>query len=402
MATEATDTLATTPVATPVSPESANPIDLDAENRIDVAITHSGKQFSFSLPPGVTVEDLALLCVSELRSQDEYTASKFIAAQPLGLIDVVRDASKTIGDLVHKAAGTKAGSSNTLGLRLLATPIRDMDALRASTEAFQKRRAHLNELRRRPARSRQSGTVRAAPGPPNDGFTFGDIQPLPHLPHAERSLAYLHRLRDDVGVRHAMRTHKFRVGLLTEMDPLEHTQANHEGTSRTLGLNRNQGQVIELRLRTDAGDGYRDYHTVRRTLCHELAHNVHGPHDQNFWALCHQLEREVERADYLGHGGRTVAGGGGRPGVDFYEPPPSTSSHTSDDEHVDSGGWTGGSFVLGSNTTSTSTSNMSSSAATASSGSASREQRARAAEERLRRMDGSASDGSSSGNRPAQ
>ncbi|RKK78180.1 hypothetical protein BFJ69_g5683 [Fusarium oxysporum] len=122
------------------------------------------------------------------------------------------------------------------------------------------------------------------------------------------------------------------------MEPLSHTQTTHEGTSRILGLNRNQGEVIELRLRTDAHDGYRDYKTIRKTLCHELAHNVHGPHDRNFWDLCHQIEREVDAADWKS-GGHTIG---------------ETSRYTvsgrdeeEEDYPEDFGGWTGGEFVLG-------------------------------------------------------
>lgn len=128
----------------------------------------------------------------------------------------------------------------------------------------------------------------------------------------------------------------FLVGLLTEMDPLSNTSSTHEGTTRLLGLNRNRGQVIELRLRTDAYDGYRAYNTIRATLCHELAHNVHGPHDRQFWDLCHQIEREVAAAS----SGRSVGDGGG------WEP----SGAGEEDEDVDvpdHGGWTGGTFVLG-------------------------------------------------------
>lgn len=119
------------------------------------------------------------------------------------------------------------------------------------------------------------------------------------------------------------------------MDPLSNTQSSHEGTTRLLGLNRNRGEVIELRLRTDAYDGYRDYKTIRNTLCHELAHNVHGPHDRNFWDLCHQIEREVHAADWK-HGGHSVSGEA------FYEP-----SAEDEDDVPDHGGWTGGTYVLG-------------------------------------------------------
>lgn len=114
------------------------------------------------------------------------------------------------------------------------------------------------------------------------------------------------------------------------MNPAEHTTEN----SRTLGLNRNKGQVIELRLRTDRYDGYRDYKTIRRTLCHELAHNVWSEHDRNFHNLWNEIEKLVQKEDWT-RGGRSISG------ESYYEPPPS------DEEYFDHGGWTGGEFVLG-------------------------------------------------------
>jgi hypothetical protein len=164
-----------------------------------------------------------------------------------------------------------------------------------------------------------------------------------------------------------MRKHKFTVPLLTEMNPVEHTQSNHEGTTRTLGLNRNAGEVIELRLRTDAYDGYRDYKTIRKTLCHELAHNVHGPHDRNFWDLCKQIEKEVEGADWRS-GGKTVGDD------EFY--------NGSKEEVDDHGGWTGGEFVLGAS----SARGAESIGSMQSAGMSRREILARAAEERMKKL----------------
>ncbi|KAF2478759.1 WLM domain-containing protein [Neohortaea acidophila] len=161
-------------------------------------------------------------------------------------------------------------------------------------------------------------------------YTFHTIQPLTYLPNPEKSQRFLERLRDDAGVKSSMRKHGFSVGLLTEMNPAEHT--THE--SRTLGLNRNRGEVIELRLRTDAYDGYRDYKVIRKTLCHELAHNVWGEHDQNFWKLCREIEAEVERNDWR-RGGHSVGG------EEFYNP-----EDEGVDEEADGGGWEGD-FVLG-------------------------------------------------------
>lgn len=172
--------------------------------------------------------------------------------------------------------------------------------------------------------------------PEDSKYTFLQVRPLQGLPHPERSQMLLMRLKEDPGIRTAMRKHKFTVALLTEMEPLANMQSNHEGTSRLLGLNRNQGEVIELRLRTDAHDGYRDYKTIRNTLCHELAHNVHGPHDRQFWDLCHQIEREVKAADWKSNG--NTVGESSRYAV---------SGEEEEGEHEDDGGWTGGEFVLG-------------------------------------------------------
>lgn len=194
-------------------------------------------------------------------------------------------------------------------------------------------------------------------------YTFHTIRPLSYLPNPEKSLRYLERLRDDAGIKSSMRKHGFSVGLLTEMNPAEHT--THE--SRTLGLNRNRGEVIELRLRTDAYDGFRDYKVIRKTLCHELAHNVWGEHDQHFWKLCKEIEAEVDKNDWR-RGGHSVGGD------EFYNP-----EDEGEDEEADGGGWEGGEYVLGAG---------SSSMAGLSIGEplSRREAMARAAEERMRKQ----------------
>jgi len=70
-----------------------------------------------------------------------------------------------------------------------------------------------------------------------------------------------------------MHKHRFTVGTLTELAPHEHPNL--------LGLNVNAGQAIKLRVYTDRYDGFRSYREIRKVLCHELAHNVWGDHDNN-------------------------------------------------------------------------------------------------------------------------
>src|SRR6202012_704827 len=168
------------------------------------------------------------------------------------------------------------------------------------------------------------------PDPAVEGYGFSDVRPMRGYPDAHHALALLEALRRDRGIREAMRRWGFRVGLLTEMDPILNTTAQ----SRTLGLNRNRGQVIELRLRTDRYDGFRHYYGIRRTLCHELAHNVWSEHDSNFWTLCREIEAYVQQQSW--NSGRRIGGDD----VDFYHPPDDSDEDEAEDAHVDSGGWT--------------------------------------------------------------
>ncbi|KAK6528717.1 hypothetical protein TWF694_003957 [Orbilia ellipsospora] len=213
-------------------------------------------------------------------------------------------------------------------------------------------------------------------------YTFGGFRVLKHLKGSERSENYLRKLAADAGIKAVMAKHKFSVGMLSELDPAEHT--THE--SKTLGLNKNGGEEILLRLRTDSYDGYRDYRTVRKTLCHELAHNVHSEHDRNFWDLYKVILKGVEESDWK-HGGRTVEGYGDGGRV-LWEGEDKEREWV---EAADGGGWTGGSFVLGGSSSSSSTAGGSSASGSSSLSLADRRaMAAKAAEERAKKMkDGS-------------
>ena len=173
--------------------------------------------------------------------------------------------------------------------------------------------------------------------------------------------------------------HRFSVAVLTEMNPADHT--THE--SKTLGLNRNRGEVIELRLRTDAYDGYRDYRIIRDTLCHELAHNVHGEHDRHFWDLCKAIEGEVRRGDWKS-GGQAVSE------EVFYDPQEREGSGG----HVDGGGWEGGEFVLGRTSGGGGGGGGNTVAGGSGQGISRRELMAKAAEERMRKQRNAGTGGS--------
>lgn len=282
-------------------------------DQIQVTLTHHGKPVELSLAHDATISDLSERISSDLSIPP--SNQKLLIGGKLGLQKPP-----------FKNPTIPLSEFNTKKITLMGSTVAEVSSLNATITAASTPRKPGPIKAATPARTRDPKRMQE-----EAQYTFHTLRPLPYLPRPERSLAFLERLRDDAGIKAAMRTHKFSVPLLTEMDPAMHTTQE----SRTLGLNRNQGEVIELRLRTDAYDGYRDYKTIRNTLCHELAHNVWGPHDRNFWNLCKQIEREVARDDWRS-GGKSVAD------QEFYEP--------SEEEMnmCDHGGWTGGEFVLGS------------------------------------------------------
>ena len=280
---------------------------------VETTFVHHGTPHTFNFPPDSTIADLSNRISHELSIPA--TNQKFIITPKLGILKPPFADTLLLSTLKSKKivllAPTPAELASLAPPRPTArptnptikpvTPYRHRDWQKAQEEAT---------------------------------YTFQTILPLSYLPGPARSQKFLERLRDDPGIKASMRKHKFSVGVLTEMNPAEHT--THE--SRTLGLNRNRGEVIELRLRTDAYDGYRDYKIIRDTLCHELAHNVYGDHDRNFWELCKSIEKEVREADWK-HGGQAISN------EVFYDPEEREGSGG----HVDGGGWSGGEFVLGGN-----------------------------------------------------
>lgn len=286
---------------------STNPQDL-----VSITLTHHGKPYTFSLPSTATISDLSDSISTTLSIPP---SNQKLIISKVGLLKVpFKDpflpvTSLTDGKITLMGSTTAEASSIAAGA---------LAASRTVNGPGHSAKQKVSAYKTRDWKKEQEEAQ----------YTFQTLRPLPYLPNPSRSLEFLQRLKDDAGIKAAMRKHKFTVPLLTEMNPAEHTTRE----SRTLGLNRNQGEVIELRLRTDAYDGYRDYKTIRKTLCHELAHNVWGPHDRNFWNLCKEIEKEVEGNDWRS-GGHAVGQG------DEY--------YGNGEEVDDHGGWTGGEFVLG-------------------------------------------------------
>jgi len=291
----------------PSSPSSNSP------EQLNITFTHHGTSNTFRFSQESSITDLSNRISDELSIPP--SNQKFMITPKLGVLKPpFTDPSLKLSSLQSKK------------IVLLAPTPTELSSLSSASRPAS-RTLSLPAKPATPYRHRDWRKVQA-----EATYTFQTLLPLQYLPSPDRSLKFLERLRNDPGIKASMRKHKFSVGVLTEMNPAEHT--THE--SKTLGLNRNRGEVIELRLRTDSYDGYRNYKIIRDTLCHELAHNVWGDHDRNFWDLCKDIEKEVRAADWTS-GGRAISD------EVFYDP----QNREGSGNHVDGGGWTGGEFVLG-------------------------------------------------------
>ena len=151
--------------------------------------------------------------------------------------------------------------------------------------------------------------------PTAEPYGFDRIETLPNLPQRDEAHQILSTLANDPGVLACMRKHQWNVGSLAELYP-----EGKVGQSAVcvMGLNKNKGQQILLRIRTDDLQGFRKMTSIRKVLYHELAHNVHSEHDNNFFQLMRQIERECLAMDWT-HGEGLSHDDGDAMEIDTYQ-----------------------------------------------------------------------------------
>jgi len=136
-------------------------------------------------------------------------------------------------------------------------------------------------------------------------YGFGRIETLPMLPDQNRAKEILNSLANDPGILACMAKHKWNVGCLAELFPEGKVG---ESPVTVMGLNQNKGSKILLRLRTDDLSGFRKILNIKKVLYHELAHNVHSEHDENFFQLMRQIEKECNEMDWTEGAGFSTTG----------------------------------------------------------------------------------------------
>lgn len=240
-----------------------------------VSISHKGKSYAVQVDLTSTVSSfqahLAELTSVPIENQKLLFKGKKTSAK---------------GDDALEIFGLKDGTK----IQMLGSTVEEIGCLRA-VEDEKKRTEQILRNRETQARVRRTSSTsianpltvisaqtyspsnRSNASALNLSYRFHDVQPLAHLPNPDSARSLLTKLANDDAILHVMNSHKFSVGLLTELAPHEHPGL--------LGLNVNKGQSIKLRIRTDRYDGFRSYRVIRRVLCHELAHNVWVDHDND-------------------------------------------------------------------------------------------------------------------------
>uniref|UniRef100_A0A6M2EJ12 WLM domain-containing protein n=1 Tax=Populus davidiana TaxID=266767 RepID=A0A6M2EJ12_9ROSI len=158
-------------------------------------------------------------------------------------------------------------------------------------------------------RQRMSDRPRGLLKLPQGPYIFCDFRTLqiPGVelnPPASEALKRMHMLAADPGIVAIMNKHRWRVGIMTEMAPVGYVGVSPKCI---LGFNKNHGEEISLRLRTDDLKGFRKYESIKKTLLHELAHMLYSEHDANFYALDKQLNQEAASLDWTKSRGHTLS-----------------------------------------------------------------------------------------------
>lgn len=138
-----------------------------------------------------------------------------------------------------------------------------------------------------------------------DPFKVQNISVL-KKPNAKEALELLESIANQV--QPILRRRKWKVPQLSEFFPR---------SNNLLGLNIGGGggntQEIKIRLRRPHDEcSFYDHHHVMGTMLHEMAHNIHSPHNDEFFKLWDELWEEVE--DLMDKG---ISGSG----VGFDAPP---------------------------------------------------------------------------------
>ncbi|GAB2274958.1 hypothetical protein Dimus_009727 [Dionaea muscipula] len=271
------------------------------ESNLSISITWRGMKFNIEINSGATLKELG----------DELQKLTDVKADTMRLIvpQSTKKSSKLLlpfsvehSNLILEEIPFPEGKP----IRMMGVSEKELDeVLEGAKDNL--RIAGFEEDEKR-MRMRMSKGPRAPLKLPQGAYIFCDFRTLelPGIelnPPASEALKRMHMLAADPGIVAIMNKHRWRVGIMTELAPVGYVGISPKCV---LGFNKNHGEEISLRLRTDDLKGFRKYGSIKKTLLHELAHMVYSEHDANFHALNKQLNEEASTLDWTKSRGHTL------------------------------------------------------------------------------------------------
>ncbi|RAW29846.1 hypothetical protein PC110_g13788 [Phytophthora cactorum] len=257
-----------------------------------LSVNYKGQSHALSFP------DRSSPTIAELQAQIERVVGVQPDAQRLfqkrRRVDC-SDVSRLILDVCDESTPLllMAGGAST-------AQIEDMKATQSAVQQEMK----IRESRRVVDISKRNQGIQARDAV-STSYRFHAIEPLKNFADKDKAQEILEKLANDRGILAVMAKHKWSVGGLAEMPPDGKVGVD---PVCVLGLNQNKGQKILLRLRTDDLLGFRKFLSIKKVLFHELSHNVHSEHDNKFYQLMRQVEKECNELDWTNSGGAAVGG----------------------------------------------------------------------------------------------
>ena len=275
---------------------------------LSLTIVAGKARHSLSVSPSASVGSV-MTSISSLTGVAVPFMKLFVNKQP-EVLTALKHSDITVGDvIVTSSSSSSSTSTSTSSTSASSATIRVVGSSAAAVAQVQKQaeeaKAHgpiRNDLGSNTETQFSRRLVKKDRASP---YRFESIEALPGYADTGVATDYLEQLATDPGIVAILEKHKWRVGCFKEMLPKGLVGVS---ASCLMGLNKNKGEEIILRLRTDDMMGWRKYGSVREVLCHELAHNVFSDHDNDFKALNSQLLKEVVELDWTASHGRRLGG----------------------------------------------------------------------------------------------
>ncbi|XP_059276943.1 uncharacterized protein LOC132031098 isoform X1 [Lycium ferocissimum] len=275
---------------------------MQQQESCQLSVIWRGKKFTLEMDPTATLKSLG----------DELLNLTSVRDDTMRLIVPTNKSSRLLYPFSEEHSCLKLEAASILegkSIRMLGVPKDEVDDILQSAKA-DLRIVGFDEEEKR-LRQRNSNGLQSSLKLPQGPYVFCDFRTL-HLPGIEqlnppasKALKLMHKLAADPGIVAIMNKHRWRVGIMTEMAPEGYVGVSPQCI---LGFNKNHGEEISLRLRTDDLKGFRKYDSIKKTLLHELAHMVHSEHDVNFYGLLKQLTEEAAKLDWTKSTGHTLSG----------------------------------------------------------------------------------------------